>query len=57
MRRKHPGYIHGWAVLPDHFYCFISLPEGDTNHALRWRLIKGRFSKVVPKTEAIDAAR
>jgi putative transposase len=57
VRRRHPFYIHGWVVLPDHFHCLISLPEGDTDYALRWRLIKSRFSKSIPKTEAIDEVR
>ncbi|WP_428982322.1 REP-associated tyrosine transposase [Parathalassolituus penaei] len=44
VRRKHPFQIHGWVVLPDHFHCLISLPEGDSDYPLRWRLIKSRFS-------------
>lgn len=57
VRLKHPFYIHGWVLLPDHFHCLISLPEGDVNYPLRWRLIKSRFSKSIPKTETIDEVR
>jgi len=48
---RHPFTIHGWVVLPDHFHCLITLPQNDTNFALRWRLIKGGFSKSIPHTE------
>lgn len=57
VRHKHPFRIHGWVVLPDHFHCLISLPEGDSDYPLRWRLIKSRFSQALPKTEMIDEVR
>jgi len=40
VRAKHPFAIHAWVLLPDHLHCVWSLPEGDDNFALRWRLIK-----------------
>jgi putative transposase len=51
VRKQHPFVIHGWVVLPDHMHCIISLPEDDTDFALRWRLLKSGFSKKLPKTE------
>lgn len=39
VQQEHPFQIHGWVVLPDHFHCLISLLEGDSDYALRWRLI------------------
>jgi REP-associated tyrosine transposase len=51
VRSAHPFAIHGWVVMPDHLHCVISLPKGDTDFALRWRLIKGGFSKAIPETE------
>jgi putative transposase len=51
VRSAHPFAIHGWVVMPDHLHCLISLPEHDTDFALRWRLIKGGFSKATPATE------
>ena len=35
----------------------ISLPEHDTDFALRWRLIKAGFSKAVPDNEWRSAVR
>jgi putative transposase len=51
VQARRPFRIHGWVVLPDHFHCVIELPEGDSNYALRWRLIKQAFSRSVPRTE------
>ncbi len=50
-RRAFPFKIHAWVVLPDHMHCIMSLPAGDADFALRWRLIKGRFSKSIPDKE------
>lgn len=57
VRRDFPFEIHAWVVLPDHLHCVIELPEGDANFALRWRLIKIRFSKSLPKTELRSKTR
>jgi putative transposase len=48
VRAGHDFYIHGWVVLPDHIHCVMQLPEGDADFALRWRLIKRRFSMALP---------
>ena len=57
VRRTHPFVIHGWVVLPEHMHCVISLPAGDVDFALRWRLIKMRFSKHIPNEEWRSAVR
>ncbi|PRC90836.1 REP-associated tyrosine transposase [Solimicrobium silvestre] len=49
--KSHPFTIHGWVVLPDHLHCVMTLPIGDSDFALRWRLIKSRFSKTIPDKE------
>lgn len=53
----HPFTIHGWVVLPDHLHALISLPEGDCNYPLRWRLIKSYFSRGLVADEARSASR
>jgi putative transposase len=50
VRRAHPFVIHGWVVLPDHLHCVIELPPGDSDFAMRLRLIKGGYSKRLPST-------
>ncbi|MES9955864.1 MAG: transposase [Sedimenticola sp.] len=51
VRRRYPFKIHGWVVLPDHLHCVITLPGKDTDYSLRWRLIKGGFSRQVVQDE------
>jgi putative transposase len=57
VRRRHPFVIHAWVVMPDHLHCVLSLPEGDTDFPLRWRLIKLGFSKAIPPTEYRSVVR
>ena len=57
VRHRHPFKIHGWVVLPDHLHCIIELPADDADYAVRWALIKQRFSKAVPNTEMRSATR
>jgi hypothetical protein len=39
VRRRHPFDIEAIVVLPDHLHAIWTLPEGDADFALRWRLI------------------
>jgi putative transposase len=57
VRSAHPFAMHGWVVMPDHLHCLISLPENDTDFALRLRLIKGGFSKAIPASEWRSSVR
>ena len=57
VRSNHQFEIHGWVVLPDHIHCIMSLPNGDSDFALRWRLIKSGFSKQLPKNERLSKSR
>jgi putative transposase len=57
VRKHHPFKIHGWVVLPDHMHCIIELPEGDTDFAMRWQLIKLMFSKGIPREEYRSAVQ
>ena len=57
VRQKHPFYIDAWVVLPEHLHCVLTLPDGDSDFSLRWRLIKSAFSGALPKVERISAVR
>ena len=57
VRLRHPFYIHGWVVLPDHMHRVIELPPEDVDFATRWRLIKSGFSKALPRSENLSAVR
>jgi putative transposase len=51
VKKTHPFKIHAWVVLPDHMHCVKELPEGDSDFATRWRLIKMLFSKSISKDQ------
>jgi REP element-mobilizing transposase RayT len=57
VQQAHPFAIHAWVVLPDHLHCMLSLPEGDSDFPLRWRLIKSHFSRALPVTERRSQTR
>jgi putative transposase len=49
-RRDHPFVSIAWVLLPDHLHTIWKLPDDDANYAMRWRLIKARFSRSVAGT-------
>ena len=57
VKRVHPFEIHGWVVLPDHLHCVIRMLNGDTDFALRLRLINASFSKALPRQEWLSTVR
>jgi len=50
-QRRLPFYIDAMVVLPDHMHAIWTLPDGDCDFPLRWRLIKVGFSKSLPNRE------
>ncbi len=46
-RAERPFGIDAWVVLPDHLHCVWTLPEGDTEYAVRMGAIKARFSMAI----------
>ena len=56
-RRHHPFAIDAIVVLPDHLHTIWTLPDGDSDFAMRWRLIKASFSRGLPHGEPVSASR
>ncbi len=56
-RGRHPFTIEAIVVLPDHLHAIWTLPDGDADFALRWRLIKSVFSRGLPSGEYISQSR
>lgn len=56
-RVRHPFTIDAIVVLPDHLHAVWTMPEGDADYALRWRLIKSSFSRVLPHGETVSTSR
>jgi putative transposase len=51
MRQSRPCTIDAFVVLPDHLHAVWTLPPGDADFSTRWRLIKSRFARLLPKQE------
>ncbi len=45
VRQKYPFTIDAFVLLPDHFHCLWTLPEGDSDLSTRLRLIKTFVTK------------
>lgn len=56
-RSRHPFHIDDWVVLPDHMHCVWTLPDGDADFALRWKVIKFAFARRLPKTEILTTTQ
>ena len=56
-RARHPFDTLAIAVLPDHLHAVWQLPEGCSDYAIRWSLIKGRFSRAMPRGEQVSGSR
>lgn len=56
-RKSYPFTIDAFVVLPDHLHAIWTLPSDDFDFSVRWRLIKARFAKALPKRERLSAVR
>ncbi|MGR8952126.1 MAG: REP-associated tyrosine transposase [Gammaproteobacteria bacterium] len=54
---RHPFQIDAWVVLPEHLHCVWTLPPGDSDFSMQWRLIKSGFSRALPNTERRSEVR
>ena len=56
-QKKYPFEINAVVILPDHLHAVWSLPPDDADFSTRWRLIKSRFAKSLPKDERLSPVR
>ncbi|MDP1865975.1 transposase [Bradyrhizobium sp.] len=56
-RKRYPFVIDAVVVLPDHIHAVWTLPPGDADFSVRWRLIKSRFARALPRGERLSEAR
>jgi putative transposase len=57
VMRLHPWRIDAIVILPDHLHALCTLPPGDADFAMRWRLIKTGFSRNLPCGEPVSTSR
>ena len=56
-QKKYPFDIAAIVALPDHLHAIWTLPPDDAGFSTRWRLIKTRFAKSLPRRERRSAVR
>ncbi|HUZ34005.1 MAG TPA: transposase [Xanthobacteraceae bacterium] len=56
-RKTYPFNTAAIVVLPDHLHAVWTLPPDEADFSIRWRLIKTRFAKSLPKQERLSAVR
>ena len=56
-RHRYPFRIDAFVVLPDHLHAVWTLPPDDAEFSIRWRLIKSRFARSLPKRERLSPVR
>lgn len=54
VRHRNPFVIEAMVLLPNHLHCIWTLPEGDSDYAIRWRLIKTYVTKHIAGKVPID---
>jgi putative transposase len=56
-RERFPFHIDAFVILPDHLHSIWTLPPGDADFTVRWRMIKSHFAKSQPKVEWLSPVR
>ncbi|CCD91263.1 conserved hypothetical protein [Bradyrhizobium sp. ORS 375] len=56
-RESYPFEIDAFVVMPDHLHAIWTLPPDDADFSTRWRLIKNRFARELPRTERLSPVR
>ena len=54
-RQRYPFRIDTFVVLPNHLHAV--LPPDDADFSIRWRLVKSRFARSMPKRERLSRVR
>jgi putative transposase len=57
VKDRHRFVIDAYVILPDHIHAIWTLPEGDANYSMRWRLVKEAFTKAVVRNSGEKLAR
>jgi putative transposase len=47
VRCRHPFDVRAIVVLPEHLHAIWTLPPGDCDFAMRWKLVKEHFSRSI----------
>jgi putative transposase len=56
-RQRYPFRIDAFVVLPNHLHAVWTLPPDDADFSVRWRMIKSRFARSIPRGEHLSRVR
>ncbi|PPD42628.1 MAG: transposase [Methylobacter sp.] len=57
VKQRKPYHMDAVVIMPDHLHCLWTLPPDDADFSVRWNLLKGHFSRTIPKGEKISTSR
>lgn len=57
VKSEMPFRFDALVIMPDHLHAVWTLPENDADFATRWKMIKARFSRCIPRGERRSASR
>ncbi|MSU88051.1 transposase [Rhodobacteraceae bacterium 2CG4] len=56
LLRAHPVRVDAMVILPDHLHAVWVLPPADTDFAARWRILKGRFTRLLSEDDSVTGS-
>lgn len=48
VKERHAFTINTIVIMPEHFHCIWTLPNGDADYSTRLKLLKSYFSRGIP---------
>ena len=57
VQARRPFQVEAAVILPDHLHMIWRLPDGDSDYATRWRLIKSYFTRRRPGAREYPTTR
>lgn len=57
VKTEKPFDTVAMVVMPEHLHCIWTLPPDDADYSTRWKMIKARFSREIPKEEKRSESR
>lgn len=57
VQKRYPFETVAICVMPNHLHAVWTLPDGDSDYSLRWRLIKTGFSNHFPASNTLSASK
>lgn len=56
-QHHYPFTMEAVVILPEHLHCIWTLPDGEADYSLRWRMLKAQFSRSIATGKFVNASR